>query len=171
MRCLARCSRSDADCAVGPLPLETAVGSDKRQRRERRQKVFPSPRDNWSTHPPGYSSPCLKNSQPTSNFVSFVGSCEVECCLQVDGNGIAQRMPRPLETSGRSAIESVDITEKGWEVAAGRVPAGRYGQNVFTWRRFRVVGTCESAGALHDPALNRRKCYLCRVVSWLQCQK
>ena len=47
------------------------------------------------------------------HFVSFVGSCEVECRLQVDGNGIAQPMPCPFQTSGHSAIESVDFTAKG----------------------------------------------------------
>ena len=34
------------------------------------------------------------------------------------------------------------------ETAWPRMPAGRSGQNVFRWRRFRVVGTCESAGQL-----------------------
>src|SRR5207247_897979 len=48
---------TDGDCAVERFTLETAVGSDKRQRRKRRQKAFPSPRDSLSTHPPRDSSP------------------------------------------------------------------------------------------------------------------
>src|SRR6266511_954494 len=79
------------------------------ERRERRQKAFPVRETTGAL-----TRQVIRRRFPTDfHFVSFVGSCEVECRLQVDGNGIAPPMPRALETSGHSVIESVDITAKG----------------------------------------------------------
>ena len=51
---------------------------------------------------------------PTSFlFVSFVASCEVNRCFQVEGNSIAQPMPPPFQTSGHSAIQPVEHHGKG----------------------------------------------------------